>query len=136
MAYVQSEMVNQWLVVGFRSERLTDPLTVQTIGQELSPLISDLPAKGQLVINFDGVESVSSQVIGLLIGLREQIGRKKGKLVLCKLSKQVLNLMRVTKLDRQFTFTDDLTTLIGTQPTAGGRIQSLIPSSREVQWVN
>jgi anti-sigma B factor antagonist len=118
MAYVKSESINHWTVLRFNADRLTDPMTVSEISRELDVLIAKLPLRGQVAVNFAGVAQVSSQVIGLLLGLRDQVNKKHGRLVLCKLGKQVIDVMRITRLDRHFEFSDSVSAIVGKRSTA------------------
>lgn len=129
MTHMKFEIINHWLVARFTTPRLTDPMTVSDIEAELTKRIDSLPARCQVAVSFSGVEFVSSQVIGLLLGLRDQIARKHGTLVLCKLNKHVTDIMRVTRLDRQFTLSDSLSTIVGKRKTALAR-------SNDVEWVD
>ena len=87
-----------------------------------------MPARCCVAVSFEGVDSVSSQVIGLLLGLRDQIQRKQGTLVLCKLNKHVLDIMRVTRLDRQFTLSESLSAIVGKRKAKSAR-------SDDVEWM-
>ncbi len=113
MSHVKHEVVNHWLVLRFTSDRLTDPITVADAGEQLTKLVNTLPERGRVVVNFTGVEFVSSQVIGMMLGLRDQIARKHGTLVLCKPGKHVMDVMKITRLDRHFTFSDSLSDIVG-----------------------
>lgn len=116
MSHVKAERINHWLLIRFTTERLTDPITVNDTQAELESVVKTLPLRCQVAVNFAGVEYVSSQVIGMLLGLRDQIASKGGTLVLCKLSRHVLDVMRVTRLDRHFTFSDSVSKVVGPRP--------------------
>lgn len=129
MSNTQFETLNHWLVVRFTTPRLTDPVTVTDVEQALTRQINALPTRCQVAVSFSGVEFVSSQVIGLLLGLRDQIKRKHGTLVLCKLNKHVRDVMRVTRLDREFTLSDSLSAVVGKRKTTLAR-------SNDVEWMD
>ena len=113
MAYVKLEVVNHWQVIRFRTDRLTDPMTVAEVSGELERIVDPLPLRASVAIDFDGIEHISSQVIGLMLGLRDRVTKKHGTLVLCKLCSRVREVMRVTRLDRHFTFSESVTDVTG-----------------------
>jgi anti-anti-sigma factor len=129
MPNIKFENLNHWLVVRFNTPRLTDPLTVSEVEELLTRQVDALPTRCQVAVSFSGVEFVSSQVIGLLLGLRDQIKRKHGTLVLCKLNKHVLDIMRVTRLDRQFTLSESLRAVVGQRKMA-------VSGSDDVEWMD
>jgi len=128
--FVLNEIVNHWQVVRFRTDRLTDPMTVADVSAELDKLVDPLPLRASVAIDFDGIEHISSQVIGLMIGLRDKIKKKGGTLVLCKLSGRVREVMRVTRLDRHFTFSESVSAVTGKREQAR-KMHSEVP-----QWMD
>ncbi|HEX8341914.1 MAG TPA: STAS domain-containing protein [Tepidisphaeraceae bacterium] len=129
MSFATVSQVNQWTVIRFSTDRLTDPFTVNEITTQLERAAATLPLRCQVAVSFSGVEFVSSQVIGLLLGLRETVTRRHGTLVLCKLGKHVLDVLKITKLDRQFTISDSLSKTIGIREKRARR-------AAEVEWMD
>lgn len=128
---VKVRYVNHWMVVRFEASRLTDPMTVAEIQKALEEAVAPLPLRAQIAIDFSKVEFVSSQVIGMMLGLRDQIARKHGTLVLCKLGKHVLDVMKVTRLDRHFTFSDSVSKTVGVKEKAQSR-----RGGNDVEWMD
>jgi len=129
MSTVTLRVVNHWQLIRFDAPRLTDPFTVARIEKQLEAHIASLPLRCQVAVDFSQVEYVSSQVIGMMIGLRDQVAKKHGKLVLCKLGKHVLDVMKVTRLDRHFTFSDSVRKVVGNaEPVKAGR--------KDVEWMD
>lgn len=104
-------------------------MTVAQVSDETDQLLMALPERGQVAISFAGVDFVSSQVIGLLLGIRDQVRKKHGTLVLCKVGKHVLDVLRITKLDRQFTISDSLSAVVGKRKVNPGR-------TSDVNWID
>ena len=129
MAFLKSQVVNHWTVVQFRTPRLTDPMTVAELTTALEKLVAPLPLRCRVAVSFSGVEHISSQVIGLLLGLRDSIAKKHGELVLCKLNKHVLDIMHVTRLDRHFTFSDSVSDVVGKR-------QAAVKMGEPVEWMD
>jgi anti-anti-sigma factor len=129
MSHVKHETINHWLVIRFTDARLTDPLTVSDTAEQLTKLVEPLPERCRVAISFAGVEFVSSQVIGMMLGLKDQVRRKHGELVLCKPGKHVLDVMKITRLDRQFTFSDSLSAIVGPR-------KSRSRATADVEWMD
>jgi anti-anti-sigma factor len=128
MKQIRTENINNWLVIRFVANRLTDPMTVAQICDETDQLLMAIPERAQVAISFAGVDFVSSQVIGLLLGIRDQVRKKHGTLVLCKVGKHVLDVLRITRLERQFTLSDSLSAIVGKRKVSAGR-------SSDVNWI-
>ena len=134
MQTIRTEIINHWVTVSFETDRLTDPYTVDRFNAVLETITDGLQQRGRVAINFDGVDSVSSQVIGVLMKLRERIQKKNGELVLCKLNDRVKDLMKVINVAQLFKYSDKFTRLIGGTPR---RVET-IPLNREgeVRWMD
>src|SRR5213080_2205306 len=92
-----------WLVAGFNVDRLTDPITVHAASRELVERLERLPLRGQAAISFEGVDHASSQLVGLLLAARAiVVAERFGRLVLCRVSQHMTDMLRVTKLERHF----------------------------------
>jgi anti-anti-sigma factor len=64
--------------------------------------------RARVVLNLDGVEYLASMAIGQLVTLMRKIRSAEGRLVLCKLSRTVEELLRVTRLADVFlTYADE-----------------------------
>ena len=92
-----------WLVAGFNIDRLTDPITVHAATRELADRLERLPLRGQAAISFEGVEHASSQLLGLLLAARTiVVDERFGRLVLCRVSQHLSDILRLTKLETHF----------------------------------
>lgn len=93
-------------VVRFLDRRLFDDLVVRDVGDQLYAL---LPRSGAitLVIDFSGVESVSSSMLGKLLLLQRRVDNAGGQLRLCELSSVVRAVFATTNLDRLFSIDRD-----------------------------
>ena len=89
-------------IVRFKGCRLlVDALVVNGVGRELGDLASGQDCR-TLIVDFAGVEDVSSAVLGLLVMLRKKMAFKKGQLVLCGLSPEVREFCDETMLSQLF----------------------------------
>jgi anti-anti-sigma factor len=76
-------------------EPLLDDAAAFAVGNELDEL-GEQPRCRTVVMDFSGVEHVSSLMLGLLVTLREQTASRGGILVLCGLSPEVRELFDST----------------------------------------
>jgi anti-anti-sigma factor len=117
MPHVAFQEVDQWMAVHFTTDRLTDPSALSMINQKLEARLGELPDRCQVVLCFDQVDFVSSQIIGMMLGVKDiVVTRKKGTLVLCRLGRQVREVLRITHLEKQFTIKERLRDVVGDRP--------------------
>ena len=56
----------------------------------------------QLVIDFSGVQFLTSSVLGLLIRLSRRVYQAEGRLRLCSIDPKILEIFKITRLDKVF----------------------------------
>src|SRR5437764_11154588 len=103
------QTVKPWLIVRFQSASLTDPHLIEKATVELTDQLDPLPLRPMVLMNFRGVEFVSSQVIGLLLHARAKVTAKSGTLVLCRVCPKIREALHITGLDKQFTIEESET---------------------------
>jgi anti-sigma B factor antagonist len=90
-------------VIEFRLPSLMDPLQLESIGQDLNKLV-DEEDRRILVLDFSKVEYLSSQAIGIVIGLHRKLSAlPNSKLLLCGVNAKLMQLLKITRLDRVLT---------------------------------
>ncbi len=92
-------------LVEFLDKNILDEANIQQIGDELADIV-DSATKPQVVINFQNVEHLSSAALGTLITVNNRIASKDGKLILAEIEGQILEVFKITKLDRLFDIRD------------------------------
>ena len=97
------QAIDKATVVEFRTASLMDPLDLQNIADGLYDLV-DNQDKRQLVMDFEKVQYLSSQAIGIVLNTNKKLGALKGsKLVLCGVGPKLMELIKITRLDRVLT---------------------------------
>lgn len=86
-------------VVNFTTTQVLDELNVQQLGQELMDLVEKQYVV-KMVINFENVKFLSSAVLGKLISLSKRIAAEKGRLVFCHIREDILQVFKITRLDK------------------------------------
>jgi len=93
-------------VVTFLEFSVLDRTHIDKLGDELLKLV-DEGGRKKILINFEGVEYLSSTVLGKLIALHKRIALARGELKLCAIKPSILEIFEITKLDRVFNIYDD-----------------------------
>ena len=95
--------VEGWTVVEFKTHSLMDSLELERIANAIYPLI-DEQDKRMIVLDFAAVQYLSSQAIGILLTINRKLtGVPRSKLVLCGVSDKLMQLLKITRLDRVLT---------------------------------
>jgi anti-sigma B factor antagonist len=97
------QQVEKFTVVEFRTPSLMDPIILEEIGKELYRLV-DEEDRRKLVLDFEKVQYLSSQAIGIVLTLNKKLtALKNSKFVLCGVGPKLLELLKITRLDRILT---------------------------------
>jgi len=88
-------------MVEFVDRKILDELTITQIGERLSELVASEP-NPRLLLNFKNVEHLSSAALGMLITLDRQVKEKQGRLKLSNIRPQILEVFKITRLNRLF----------------------------------
>lgn len=91
-------------IVTFRDRKLREVREIDQLGLELCGLAAP---GNKLVLDCTGVEYLSIDALGKLIRLRRKIDEAGGKLALCGLAPQTLDIFKRAKLDEYFSIWDD-----------------------------
>ncbi|WP_435006906.1 STAS domain-containing protein [Tundrisphaera lichenicola] len=100
-------------VVTFRDRLLFDDRTVREVSDQLGAALPNDGKPIRLILDFSGVDLISSSLLGKLILLQRRVDGSGGKLVLCELSSTVQSVFRTSNLDRLFTIVRDQRAAIG-----------------------
>lgn len=94
-------------VVKFLDRRLYDDAVV---GETAEQLMAALPRAGKqaLILDFSGVESISSSMLVKLLLLQRQVDARRLSMRLCELSSSVKSVLQTTNLERLFQIDRDL----------------------------
>jgi anti-sigma B factor antagonist len=90
----------------FVARRLVDEEDIEATFGQLQRL-ADGSEAGKVVLNFRKVEFLSSAVLGRLIKLHKELQSTGGRLILCRIAPAILEVFRITKLDKVFNIKED-----------------------------
>lgn len=90
-------------VIEFKTPSLMDPVELEDIGERLYRLVDEEDHR-HLLLDFERVQFLSSQAIGLVMKLQKKLSSlKNSRLVLCSVGPRLLELLKITRLDRVLT---------------------------------
>jgi len=90
-------------VVEFTVQSLMDPMELEQIAQQLYKLVEEEDRR-RIVLDFEKVHYLSSQAIGILLALHRKLSALgKSSLILCGVGARLMELLRITRLDRVLT---------------------------------
>jgi len=93
-------------IVSFLDFSVLDREQIDKIGEELVGLVEDQGRK-RILINFEGVDYLSSTVLGKLIALHKRVAASRGELKLCGIKPGIMEVFEITKLDKVFDIYED-----------------------------
>ncbi len=99
--HLRLENIDGVTVVSFVDTKIVTEENIQEVGDQLYSLVEDDGYK-QLLLNFGNVQYLSSAALGKLINLKKKVGSVKGKLKLCCIHPDLLEVFRITRLDQVF----------------------------------
>ncbi len=104
---IEATEVDGVQVVTFRDRLLFDDRTVREVSDQLGAALPNDGKPIKVVLDFSGVDLISSSLLGKLILLQRRVDGSGGKLRLCELSPTVQSVFRTSNLDRLFAIVRD-----------------------------
>jgi anti-sigma B factor antagonist len=108
---ITGRMANEFLltnidkatVVEFQTPSLMEPAQLKLIETQLTALVDEQDRR-LIILDFSRVEYISSQAIGIVIILRRKLAAlPHSKFMLCGISAKLMELLKITRLDRILT---------------------------------
>lgn len=98
--HIRTEMRDGVRIVRFTASRMLDEMQIQEIAQELGTLVDSNGPR--LLVDFTGVEFITSAMLGKLISLQRKVRQQSGMFGFCSIGEQVMEVFKVSKLDTYF----------------------------------
>jgi anti-sigma B factor antagonist len=103
MSSLKSQEIEDVLVVYFTDAKILDEARIQQIGKELAEMAGSASSSTKkMVLNFQGVQFMSSAMIGKLVLLNKKCKSSEVDLKLCQISPNVLEVFKITRLNKVF----------------------------------
>ena len=112
MANLTIQERGEVVMVTFTQTRILDENTIRAIGSEFANLTLEAAADHKLLLNFSGVDFMSSAMLGQIVRLNKQCKNDNIKLKLCSICPQVLEVFTITKLDKLIDIAPDEATAL------------------------
>lgn len=105
MAATTTQNKGEVLVIGFTDTKILDSQRIDQVGKELQDSIPQAVEK-KLLLNFAGVSFMSSAMITKLVMLNKTCKAQSISLKFCEVSPNVLEVFKITKLNKLFDIQD------------------------------
>ena len=97
---LQIQEIEKYTIVEFRTPSLMDPLLLEEISTAIYRLVDDEDRR-RIILDFEQVEYLSSQALGILMALHKKLGKlPHSQLVLCSVGPTLMQLLKITALDK------------------------------------
>ncbi len=93
-------------IVRFLDKKILDEAGILELGTELFGLV-ELENRKSLLLNFAGVEFLSSAALGKLITLDRKVKSNKGRMKMSNIRPEILEVFQITKLNKIFDIRKD-----------------------------
>ena len=93
--------VGDLAIVRFSDRKIVDSANIEEMGEEMFSIVDKDKCK-DVLLNFDGVEFMSSAALNKLILMDKRVKGAQGKLRLCNLRAEILEVFTITRLNRVF----------------------------------
>lgn len=98
--------VGEITVVRFTDRKILDATAIEELGGELFSLVEN-DNRHNLLLNFTGVEFLSSAALNKLIILDKKVKSNGGRLKMCHLRPEIAEIFTITRLDKLFDIRDN-----------------------------
>ena len=102
MSSLKSREEEDVLVVNFTDAKILDEARIQQIGTELMEMVTAASQNKKLLLNFQGVQFMSSAMIGKLVLTNKKAKTSEIDLKLCTISPNVHEVFKITRLNKVF----------------------------------
>jgi anti-sigma B factor antagonist len=99
----QRTQIGGYTVIEFVTPSLMDPIVLENTAQALYKIIDEEDQR-KIVMDFEKVQYLSSQAIGIVLAMHKKLNAlKNSKLILCSVGPKLMELIKLTRLDRLLT---------------------------------
>ena len=88
-------------IVKFVDRKILDEAGIQELGAELFSLVEH-DNRRSILVNFDNVDFLYSAALGKLITLDRKVKSVQGRLKMCNIRPEILEVFQITKLNKVF----------------------------------
>jgi anti-sigma B factor antagonist len=97
------QTIDDYTVIEFITPSLMDPLVLERTAQALYKIVDEEDHR-KIIMDFEKVQYLSSQAIGIVLAMHKKLNSlKNSRLVLCSVGPKLMELIKLTRLDRLLT---------------------------------
>ena len=100
------DYVENTTITTLMDENILESDDIEAIEKSIMPLIEQVD-NINLVIDFCKVQFLSSATLGLLVRVSKKVYESGGKLRLCGINRKILEIFKITRLDKVFEIIED-----------------------------
>ncbi|MFM7108080.1 MAG: STAS domain-containing protein [Planctomycetaceae bacterium] len=100
-------------MVAFKDAKILDDVTLDEIRKEIGQLLGNSSGP-DVLLDFANVEFMSSAMLGLLGQLHRKISAGHGRLKMCGIRPEIMQVFKITSLDKLFSIHKDAPTALAT----------------------
>lgn len=89
-------------LVKFTNGRMFDEASISELGSELLALVETTPEKSKVILDFTGVDYLSSAALGKMITMNKKLKEKEIILILRNMNENIHEVFVITRLDKFF----------------------------------
>lgn len=101
-SHLRLQDIDEVVVVYFQAGSIIDQGLIDQIGQELGAVTLEAAGSRKLLVNFTGVKFMASAMLGKLLPLHKKCKNDKIKLKLCNISPNLMEVFKITNLNKVF----------------------------------
>ncbi|MEQ8667553.1 MAG: STAS domain-containing protein [Pirellulales bacterium] len=107
MSLIESYADGTVLIIQYANARILDETTIGNVDREVNAAI-DKTEDPNVVLDFSKVAFMSSSMLGRLVKLNKKCKEYKVNLALCGISKDIMEVFKMTKLNKLFNIQPDI----------------------------
>ena len=97
------QTIDDYTVIEFITPSLMDPLVLESTAQALYKIVDEEDHR-KIIMDFEKMQYLSSQAIGIVLAMHKKLNSlKNSRLVLCSVGPKLMELIKLTRLDRLLT---------------------------------
>jgi anti-sigma B factor antagonist len=104
--WLEVEQIQDVTVAKFTTRTILTEEKLTILGRQLWKL-GDQVGRGPLIINFAGIERLSTEMLGNLVVLQRRVQGQGGRMKLCGISPALLEIFKILRLTRVFRICDE-----------------------------
>jgi anti-sigma B factor antagonist len=103
---IESIAKDDILTIRIQDERLVEPEQLKRLFDDLHAILGKSDEQ-QVVLDFSGVKFMASAMLGKLVALQKKCEEYRAKLKLCSVAPDILQVFKITKLNKVFDIQPD-----------------------------